>query len=297
MTGERADTQRETAPLRRDNSRIQPDRAPVDPGVGQTTRPVFPPPPQHPQQAPMPPQQPPPPRPVRQQTNPQVQPAVNPPTNRQPMPGLPPSGKKRITPMGWVARGAGLFAISVVSGLIWMALKPAAPEPEVPAATPLKYQFDPIRREDGFRGCQNVSDYKIQQFFQGEECEHLTRALYDTKLPDGTRVLTSVVTVRMPNADSAQRLDDLTTQDSTGNIRDLVDDGSEDTKGLPELKDKAYASDRQNELVVIGDSAYYDKATPNKDPLLLDVSREALSSASLISSRASVSAVPRMISG
>ncbi|MGW1677922.1 hypothetical protein [Saccharopolyspora sp. NPDC002376] len=258
----------------------------MDPGVGQATRPVFAPPPQpqqapppprqQPQQAPPPPPQPPPPRPVRQQTNPQVQPAVNPPTNRQPMSDLPQSGKKRTAPMGWVVRGAGLFAISVVSGLIWMMLKPSPPESDVQAEAPLKYKFDPIRREDKFRGCQNVSDYKIQQFFQGEECEHLARALYDTTLPDGTRVLTSVVTVRMPNADSATRLDDLTTQDSTGNIRDLVDDGSEDTKGLPALKDKAYASDRQNELVVIGDSAYYDKETPDKDPQLLDVSKEAL---------------------
>lgn len=288
MTGEQADTQRETAPLRRDNSRIQPDRAPVDPGPGQATRPVFPPPqrpvhqqtnpPVHPQTNPpgfqqanqLPPQQ----------VNPPVRPTANPATSRQPMPGPPPSppssSRGRITPMGWALRGAGLFAISVVSGLIWLAVKPPAPEPEEPPPPAMKYAFEPIRREEGFRGCQNVSDYKIQEFFRSEECEHLTRALYDTTLPDGTRVLTSVVTVLMPNADSAQRLDDLTTKDDTGNIRDLVDDGIQDTKDLPALSDKAYASDRQDRLVVIGDSAYYEKKTPSKDPVLLDVSREAL---------------------
>ncbi|MER6988686.1 hypothetical protein ABT337_20555 [Saccharopolyspora hirsuta] len=210
-----------------------------------------------------------------QPTNPPVRPSANPATSRQPAPGPPPSGK-RITPMGWLARGAGLFAISVVSGLVWLAVKPEPPEPEGPPPLAVKYDFKPIRREEGFRGCQNVSDYKVQQFFQNEECEHLTRALYDTTLPDGSRVLTSIVTVLMPDADSARRLDELLTRDNTGNIRDLVDDGSNDTKDLPDLVDKAYASGRQDRLVVIGDSAYYDKETPKNDLALLDVSEEAL---------------------
>ncbi|MER7011159.1 hypothetical protein ABT324_07010 [Saccharopolyspora sp. NPDC000359] len=285
MTGEQADTQRETAPLRRDNSRIQPDRAPVDPGPGQTTRPVFAPPhqqaprpahprtnpPAHPQPNPQAYQQAGPPP---QQPNPPVRQSANPATSRQPAPEPPPSSR-RITPMGWLARGAGLFAISVVSGLIWLAIKPDPPEPEDPPLA-VKYDFKPIRREEGFRGCQNVSDHKIQEFFQDAECEHLTRALYDTTLPDGSRVLTSIVTVLMPDADSARRLDQLLTEDNTGNIRDLVDDGSNDTKDLPELADKAYASGQQDRLVVIGDSAYYDKKTDKGDLALLDVSNEAL---------------------
>ncbi|MDA3643615.1 hypothetical protein LZ318_09020 [Saccharopolyspora indica] len=293
MTGEQADTQRETAPLRRDNSRIQPDRAPVDPGPGQSTRPVFPPPqrpvhqqtnpPVHqPTNPPVHPQTNPPGYPQANQlppqpTNPPVRPTANPATSRQPMPEPPPEpSQRKVTPMGWALRGAGLFAISVVSGLIWLAVKPDAPEPEEAPPLATKYAFQPIRREEGFRGCQNVSDYKIQEFFRKEECEHLTRALYDTTLEDGSRVLTSVVTVLMPNAESAQNLDDLTTKDNTGNIRDLVDDGIQNTQDLPKLADKAYASDQQDRLVVISDSAYYDKKTLNKDPILLDVSREAL---------------------
>ncbi|MER7083878.1 hypothetical protein SAMN02982929_02886 [Saccharopolyspora kobensis] len=308
MTGEQADTQRETAPLRRDNSRIQPDRAPVDPGPGQSTRPVFPPPPRPAQQPTNPPtQQANPPvhpqtnPPVKQPTNPPVHPQTNPPgyqqanqlppqpvnppvrpttnpgTSRQPMPEPPPpSSRSKITPMGWALRGAGLLAISLVSGLIWLAVKPDAPEPEETPPLATKYDFQPIRREEGFLGCQNVSDYKIQEFFKNEECEHLTRALYNTTLPDGTRVLTSVVTVQMRSADSAQRLNDLTAEENTGNIRDLVDDGIQNTQDLPKLADKAYASERQDNLVVIGDSAYYDKKTTNKDPSLLDVSKEAL---------------------
>lgn len=173
-------------------------------------------------------------------------------------------------------RGLGLFAISVLSGLIWLLVKPdtqeqAAPPPDLP-----RYEFTPIRREEAFQGCKNVSTDKIRSFFQKQECAHLTRALYSTRLPDGTQVLTSLVTVLMPDAASAQQLNDLTTRDGTGNIRDLVDDERDGTKDMPRLNDDAYASGRQDRLVVIGDSAYLGKSTPKKDPALLDVTNEAL---------------------
>ncbi|MGW5645458.1 hypothetical protein ACWEV3_20685 [Saccharopolyspora sp. NPDC003752] len=263
MTGAQANTQRETTPLRRDNSLIRPDRAPVPP-PDEATRPAFAPPPRRDQ-----------PPPVQQ---PPVQPqAQQQPTSWQAPVAQPEPQPRRITPTGWLLRGLGLVAISVLSGLIWLMIKPdtddeAAPPPaEVP-----RYEFVPIHREEAFQGCQNVSTAKIKSFFQKQECAHLTRALYSTKLPDGTRVLTSLVTVLMPDAATAQQLNDLTTKDGTGNIRDLVDDGRDGTKGMPGLDDDAYASGRQDRLVVIGDSAYFDKNTPHKDPVLLDVTKEAL---------------------
>ncbi|MEV0085964.1 hypothetical protein [Saccharopolyspora sp. NPDC050642] len=265
MTGAQANTQRETTPLRRDNSLIRPDRASVPP-PDEATRPAFAPPPRRDQ--PPPAQQPPPVPPPQAQQQP---------TSWQAPVAQPEPQPRRVTPTGWLLRGLGLVAISVLSGLIWLMIKPdtdeeAAPPPaEVP-----RYEFVPIHREEAFQGCQNVSTAKIKSFFQKQECTHLTRALYSTKLPDGTRVLTSLVTVLMPDAATAQQLNDLTTKDGTGNIRDLVDDGRDGTKGMPALDDDAYASGRQDRLVVIGDSAYFDKNTPHKDPVLLDVTKEAL---------------------
>ncbi|MCI2420319.1 DUF1634 domain-containing protein [Saccharopolyspora sp. K220] len=249
MTGAQANTQRETTPLRRDNTRIRPDRAAVPPEPEQATRPAFAPPPRRD-----------PPPPVRQ------------PTSRQ----APVPEARRITPIGWVLRGLVLFAISVLSGLIWLLLKPGGDDEAAPPPDPPRYEFTLIRREEAFQGCQNVSTDKIRNFFQQHECAHLTRALYNTKLPNGTRVLTSVITVLMPDAAGAQQLNDLTTRDGTGNIRDLVDDERDGTKDMPDLDDDAYASGRQDRLVVIGDSAYFDKSTPKKDPALLDVTNEAL---------------------
>ncbi|MEV0702340.1 hypothetical protein AB0I53_31100 [Saccharopolyspora sp. NPDC050389] len=261
MTGAQANTQRETTPLRRDNSQIRPDRAPAPPPE-EATRPAFAPPPRRdPPPVVQPPQ-------AHQPTSRQA-PVAQPQAQPEPPP-------RRVTPTGWLLRGLGLVAISVLSGLIWLTIKPdsedeAAPPPEVP-----RYEFVPIHREEAFQGCQSVSTSKIKNFFQKQECTHLTRALYSTKLPDGTRVLTSLVTVLMPDAGAAQQLNDLTTKDGTGNIRDLVDDGRDGTKGMPALDDDAYASGRQDRLVVIGDSAYFDKNTPNKDPALLDVTKEVL---------------------
>ncbi|PKW19493.1 hypothetical protein [Saccharopolyspora spinosa] len=276
MTGAQANTQRETTPLRRDNSLIRPDRALAVPPE-EATLPEFPalprqdlpphPEPPHPEPSRAELSHPEPPRPDA------PRPQVHQPTSRQAAPVAQP---RRVTPASWLLRGLGLLVVAVLSGLIWLTLKPdsgeeAAPTPDLP-----RYQFTPIHREEAFQGCQNVSTAKIKSFFQKQECTHLTRALYSTTLPDGTRVLTSLVTVLMPDAATAQQLNDLTTKDGTGNIRDLVDDGRDGTKGMPTLDDDAYASDRQDRLVVIGDSAYYDKNTPKKDPTLLDVTREVL---------------------
>ncbi|CAM05114.1 hypothetical protein A8924_6277 [Saccharopolyspora erythraea NRRL 2338] len=183
-----------------------------------------------------------------------------------------------VTPMGWLLRAAGLCAVAVISGLLWIALKPGSePEPQAQDTAPrTKYQFAPVTKEDAFQGCKSISTSRIAQFFARQECDHLTRALYTTTLPDGDKVLTSVVTVLMPTPQSATELDELTTKNNTGNIKDLVEDGRQAEKNFPDLNDHAYASQRQDRLVVIGDSAYIGKKTPAKDPALLEVTRDAL---------------------
>ena len=244
MTGAQDNTQRETAPLRRDNSRIRPDRAMAAPTPDHATRPVY-------THAPTP------------------QPAGGGPAG-------PPPGPRKVTPLGWVLRGLVLLLVAVVSGAIWLAVKPSDEQAAPPKPPPLRYHFELSHREEAFHGCKQVSSGRIQSFFAEQECEHLTRALYTTTLPDGSRVLTSVVTVLMPDPGSAKRLNTLTTRDGTGNVRDLVEDERAGTDDLPDLDDAAYASGRQDRLVVIGDSAYIGKDTSKKDPELTDVTNEAL---------------------
>lgn len=241
MTGAQDNTQRETTPLRRDNSHIRQDRAMVTPSPDHATRPVY----------------------------------THAPTPQQP-PGAPPPGQRprKVTPLGWALRGLVLVMVAIVSGAIWLAIKPSEPAPVQPP--PLRYHFTLSNREEAVHGCKQVSSGEIRSFFAKQECDHLTRALYTTTLPDGSRVLTTVTTVLMPDSASAARLNELTTKDNTGNVRDLVEDKRAGTENMPALNDAAYASGRQDRLVVIGDSAYFDKKTQKQDPALTDVTNEAL---------------------
>lgn len=184
-------------------------------------------------------------------------------------------GPEGLTPVQWALRCAGLLAISVISGLLWLALVPVSSE-QSPQAQPLtKFPFRLELREEGRQGCKDVSTKNIAVFFSSHQCEHLTRALYTTTLPSGERVLTSVVAVRMADPASAQQLNRMVTMDDTGNVKDLVSDGRA-PKGFPSLKnDYGYASEQQDRLVVVGESAYFGKSV-NDQQQLVEVTREAL---------------------
>jgi hypothetical protein len=274
VTGWLPEGQRDTAPLTRDNSRVngpasssassQP--SPAAEGPGGTTRPAF--------------VQPrPPAAPAGYAATPQPYGYYA--TNSQPTPPAqqprPATARGPITPLGWVARGSILLAISLVSGLIWHAIlhssdKPTTAQP--PAQPRTQYQFAPVGSSDGGQNCKQVSTGKIAAFFAQHPCDHLTRALYSTTLPGGQQVLTSVVTVRMPDAASAGALNALDTKDDTGNIQPLPNPPG---SNLPKLNyNYTYASQQQNQLVVIAESLYFGKSTSPEDPTLLSVTRDAL---------------------
>ena len=194
-------------------------------------------------------------------------------------PGGDQQGSQRVTPTGWAFRGLVLLVVAVVSGLIWHVIKPAskAPDQAHPAEPQTKYQYTPVMQQEGFQGCASVATDQIKSYLSAHPCEHLTRALYTTSLPEGQNVLVSVVTVRMPDATTAAELNSLTTKDSTGNIQDLVESGHDLPPGLPRLdNDAGYQSEQQGQLVVLGESAYYGKKSNPKDPVLKDVTKDAL---------------------
>jgi len=203
------------------------------------------------------------------------------PTNRQqPVQPEPPRPGSAISPSGWLLRGLVLLGVSLVSGLLWLLIKPddpsehAAPHPPGPQG---KYQFQPELREEGFRGCANVSTEKIKDFFQQHQCDHLTRALYTTTLPDGQKVLTSVVTIRMPDPGAAAQLNSLVTADDTGNVVDLASAGRDLPSNYPKLKqDVGYYSQQQDRLVVVGESGYFGKSASYEDDRLVEVTKDAV---------------------
>ncbi|MFR9730766.1 hypothetical protein ACL03H_16200 [Saccharopolyspora sp. MS10] len=189
-----------------------------------------------------------------------------------------------ITPVGWALRGLVLVGVAVVSGLVWMLIQPSGPTEEEAAQDPGKpgtpttqNQFTVELREEGQQGCANVSTGKIKEFFGDYGCEHLTRALYTTTLPDGQRVLTSVVTVRMADSGAAAQLNELVTRDNTGNVMDLVSAGRDLPDDFPGLSsDVGYYSEQQDRLVVVGESGYFSQPDNYEDQRLTEVTRDAL---------------------
>lgn len=190
-------------------------------------------------------------------------------------------GTATITPYGWALRGLVLFGVAVVSGLLWLLIKPSDPAEqagESPVPVPqTQNRFNLELREEGQQGCVNVSTGKIKEFFNENSCEHLTRALYTTTLPDGQRVLTSVVTIRIADPATAAQLNELVTQDGTGNVMDLVSAGRDLPDEFPGLSsDVGYYSEQQDRLVVVGESGYFSQADDYEDQRLTEVTRDAL---------------------
>nr|WP_207630755.1 MULTISPECIES: hypothetical protein [unclassified Actinopolyspora] len=186
-----------------------------------------------------------------------------------------------ITPAGWVIRGLVLVLVAVLSGVLWLMVKPSetrstSESPATQQAGPsTEYDFEKYVADEP-ANCADNSTAKIAEFFAGTACSHITRALYTTRLHNGERVLTSVVTVLMPDAASAAKLEKLATQNATGNIEDLVTAGSQVPEGYPDLShDYGYASTHEGRLVVIGESSYFHRSGRD-DGRLKHVTSDAL---------------------
>lgn len=186
--------------------------------------------------------------------------------------------RPRVSAMGWFGRGLALVAVSVASGAVWLAVKSGGGQDESqqnPGPT-TKHQFSSVMTVNGAQGCAQVSEGKIKKFFAKHPCQHLTRALYTTQLPNGQKVLTSVNTVLMADPNVAAQLNATATGDDTGNIKDLVDQRAPGTEHYPKLSDNGYASQPQGAMVAIGDSAYFGQKTSDKDPQLAEITKDAL---------------------
>lgn len=178
-------------------------------------------------------------------------------------------------------RGLVLVLVSVLSGVLWLVVKPsdtqsASEDPATRQEGPnTEYDFEKYAGDEP-ANCADHSTMKIADFFEDTACSHITRALYTTQLPNGERVLTSVVTVLMPDASSAAELEKLATRNATGNIEDLVTAGSRVPEGYPELThDYGYASTHRERLVVIGESSYFHRSGRD-DGRLKHVTSDAL---------------------
>nr|WP_098514196.1 hypothetical protein [Amycolatopsis sulphurea] len=196
------------------------------------------------------------------------------PARPAPQPGPPPAGRRTQ-----LLRGAGLLGIAAVAGLVWYlirhesapAAQPVAQPPATREATPFTLVEGPVKSTD----CAANAYSGAKKYFQQNPCSSLSRALYT--VPSGTeKALVSVVLVTMPTAAQATELKQLTDQDGTGNVSDLVRDGTYHAAGAPKLSgtQAEYESTVTGNDVTIVLADFYAK---HQDPAALQsIAKDAL---------------------
>jgi hypothetical protein len=181
-------------------------------------------------------------------------------------------------PIGSLIKGAGLVGIAVVSSLLWWLIRHHDPQVVVaqPSANAATYNFTLAEGPVVSSDCASNSYGKTKAFFTAQPCTRLSRALYLTT-SGGAKVMVSVVLVTMPDAAQAQQLKTLTDSDNTGNVNDLIRDGTSKIAGAPNLAVGQYASAANGPDVTIVLAQFFDHRSdkPSLTKITADATRLA----------------------
>src|SRR5699024_4754008 len=104
--------------------------------------------------------------------------------------------------------------------------------------------------------CAANSYGTVKEWFTRNPCEQLARGLFITQI-DGERALVSVSAVLMSEPNEAQQLKITTDSDGTGNVADLVRDGTARLPEAPNVAGGAYDSAVEGTEVTIVESAFF----------------------------------------
>ncbi|MGH3622550.1 MAG: hypothetical protein ACRDQ5_12275 [Sciscionella sp.] len=209
-----------------------------------------------------------------------------PPPSRPPAVSSPrerPPKQRRSGSNGYLLKGLGLLAVSVVSGVTWYLShhEPATSQDHssrTVASSSGEFTFiragGPVRDSD----CAAHSYSAVRKFFTRTPCEQLTRTLYTSHPTAGRTAVSSVSVVRMPDHRAACRLQRLTNSDGTGNVTDLPADGVTVPAAPDTLRGGGYASSVRGATVTIVESDYTGSVpdTRSAERLLVKVSKDAL---------------------
>ncbi|WP_236791766.1 hypothetical protein [Amycolatopsis sp. GM8] len=152
-------------------------------------------------------------------------------------------------------KALGLVAVAVVAGLVWWLIRhePAAPVAQAPAK---EFAFTAAEGPVAATDCTAKSTGEVKKWLGAHPCLGLSRALYTTTA-GGTKVLVSVVVVKTSTSDEAKELKAIADRDGTGNINDLVTDGTAKISGAPKLLDGKYAARAEGNRLAIVLSAFF----------------------------------------
>ncbi len=177
-------------------------------------------------------------------------------------------------------KGGGLLAVAVVSSLTWWLIRGTGGEQTQPQGTlvesPLtsgEFRYAVVSGPVSSADCAASSYGDVQEWFDEHQCERLSRSLYTTEV-DGARALVSVSRVTMPDPQQTRQLKSITDTSGTGNVSDLVRDGTAEIPGAPNVASGEYASTVTERSLTIVEANFFEDHTDKA--LLQRISTDAL---------------------
>jgi hypothetical protein len=175
------------------------------------------------------------------------------------------SPRRRLVNRRFLPVGIGLLLVAAASS--------PASSPTGAVATEAKEYTLVVERPD--RGCTAHSHGKVAKFFGETDCVALTRAVYTRRAADGGQIVVSVATVTMSDDRAAAALRSLADSNGTGNVNDLLREGTKVPGGPDQLSNAGYASHQDGRVVTIVQTDFADRARSD-DALLTKLAADAL---------------------
>ena len=175
---------------------------------------------------------------------------------------------------GWLIKGGVLAGVALLSGTLWSAADQtitgiASLPPNPPQ---LVYEEHATVVDDD---CAAHAYDDTKEFLQKNRCTRMTRRLFATKAKDGSPVAVSLAVVEMSSHEAAVELEKLTKSNHTGNVNDLIREGRNVPGGPAKFNEAGYASEVQDDKVLIAESEFYAYSRKDVD-LLQEVSKDTL---------------------
>jgi hypothetical protein len=208
-------------------------------------------------------------------------------------PGRPTGGPGQQRPkpdrsklLDYSLKGLGLLGVALIAGFLWFLIRnnPAQPAPvqsAPPTSTTGVYAFQAYHGATDETDCAGHSTGLVRNYLAAHSCAGLIRSLYTASLTNGQKVVTSVAVVRMASASSAEALRQISDENGSGHVKDLVEDGVVIPGGPGTLQDAGYYSMVKGSRLIVVMTEYVDGAMDNKanlnasDTALKAVSKDA----------------------
>ncbi|EID52682.1 hypothetical protein [Saccharomonospora xinjiangensis] len=162
--------------------------------------------------------------------------------------------------------GAVLVGVAVVAGLFWGLIRSGdggvvgTPQAGAPSSDPLKdgrFDYEVVTGPVEATDCSANAYGDMIQWFADHPCEKVLRGLYTVQEGEA-RALVSVVLVVMPENAQAQQLKAVTDTDGTGNVNDLVRDGTATLPKAPVVAQGEYHSEVNGREVTIVEANFFE---------------------------------------